>query len=155
MRAALLPGSVVPRGSPPQEEPGMRRQCRASALKNSRSERGRVSHQRHLPGSAAKTADLFLASRDDCSDAQFRLFDDLLIKTTKQMEQQALIELSIRVAPQKVPPSMLRNLAQHDSISIAGPVLVNSEQLTDGDLIEIAKARASASDDDRAACAAQ
>lgn len=89
--------------------------------------------------------DLFLASQDGCSDAQIRLFDDVLIKMTKQIEEQALIELSIRLAPQKKAPSnTLRSLAEHDSVSIAGPVLVNSEQLTDGDLVEIVKTKSQA-----------
>jgi uncharacterized protein (DUF2336 family) len=89
--------------------------------------------------------DLFLASQDGCSEAQIRLFDDILIKMTKRIEEQALIELSIRLSPQKkAPPNTLRSLAEHDSISIAGPVLVNSEQLTDGDLVEIAKSKSQA-----------
>ncbi len=64
---------------------------------------------------------------------------------TKQIEEQALIELSIRLAPQtKAPPNMLRSLAKHDSISIAGPVLINSKLLTDGDLVEIVKSKSQA-----------
>lgn len=64
---------------------------------------------------------------------------------TKQIEEQALIELSIRLAPQtKAPPNMLRSLAEHDSISIAGPVLINSKLLTDGDLVEIVKSKSQA-----------
>jgi len=89
--------------------------------------------------------DLFIATQDGCSDAQIRLFDDLLIKVTKQIEEHALIELSIRLSPQKkAPPNTLRSLAEHDSISIAGPVLVNCEQLTDRDLVEIAKSKSQA-----------
>lgn len=89
--------------------------------------------------------DLFLMSHDDCSDAQIRLFDELLVTMTKQIEQQALIELSIRLAPQKkAPPNTLHTLARHDSISIAGPVLVNSQQLTDRDLVEIVKSKSQA-----------
>jgi hypothetical protein len=89
--------------------------------------------------------DLFLASQDGCSDAQIKLFDDILIKMTKQIEEQALIELSIRLAPQKkAPPNTLRSLAEHPSIGIAGPVLVNSEHLTDGELVEIAKSKSQA-----------
>jgi uncharacterized protein (DUF2336 family) len=64
---------------------------------------------------------------------------------TKQIEEQALIELSIRLAPQtKAPPNMLRSLAEHDSISIAGPVLINSKLLTDGDLVEIVTSKSQA-----------
>ena len=89
--------------------------------------------------------DLFITSQEGYSAEQIRVFDDLLIHVTKQIESEALIELSIRLAPQpKAPPNTLRRLAAHDSIGIAGPVLINSGQLTDKDLVEIAKTKSQA-----------
>ena len=69
-----------------------------------RLERCRGGDQRYLNG----LTDLFITSQEGYSAEQIRVFDDLLIHVTKQIESEALIELSIRLAPQpKAPPNTI------------------------------------------------
>ncbi|MFX6487736.1 DUF2336 domain-containing protein, partial [Acinetobacter baumannii] len=54
----------------------------------------------------------------------------------------ALAEISTQLAPiAQAPPSVIRQLAKNDEISIAAPVLQESARLADDDLIEIAKTK--------------
>src|SRR4051794_1989648 len=67
--------------------------------------------------------DLFMLGQESFSTEQVGIFDALLINVIRQIEQRALVELSVRLAPQaKAPPKTLRTLAAHDSIGIAGPI---------------------------------
>jgi uncharacterized protein (DUF2336 family) len=89
--------------------------------------------------------DLFSVNQAAYNDSHVALFDDIIVRMMAQIESEALVELSIRLAPNsKAPPNTMQRLARHDSIGIAGPVLSNSTRLTDQDLIEIAKTKSQA-----------
>jgi uncharacterized protein (DUF2336 family) len=86
--------------------------------------------------------DLFSANQAGYGDSHVALFDDIMVRMMERIESDALVELSIRLAPsQKAPPNTMQRLARHDSVGVAGPVLSNCSRLTDDDLIEIAKTK--------------
>jgi uncharacterized protein (DUF2336 family) len=89
--------------------------------------------------------DLFSVNQAAYSDSHVGLFDDLMMRMMEQIESDALVELSIRLAPSpKAPPKTMQRLARHDSVGVAGPALSNCTRLTDDDLIEIAKTKSQA-----------
>jgi len=64
------------------------------------------------------------------------------LQLIKRVETKALAELSTRLAPApNAPVGVIRHLARHDDILVAGPVLSQSERLNSVDLIEIAKSK--------------
>jgi len=92
-----------------------------------------------------KLTDLFLAEAESYSDECIQLFDELMTRLIEQIERQALIELSNRLAPAKyAPPNLVGRLSRHDDIEIAEPVLEQSSLLTDHDLLQIAKTKSQA-----------
>lgn len=92
-----------------------------------------------------RIADLFLSNADRLNDKQVGLFDDVLMQLIKRVEIKALAELSTRLAPApNAPIGVVKHLARHDDILVAGPVLSQSERLGVADLIEIAKAKGQA-----------
>ena len=100
---------------------------------------------------ARRITGLFLASADGFNDEQIELFDNVLERLVKAIEirsiadvgaRMALAEMSEQLAPvAQAPPSVVRRLANHDEITVAGPVLKESARLREDDLIEIAKTR--------------
>jgi uncharacterized protein (DUF2336 family) len=98
-----------------------------------------------------RVTDLFLLSADKLNAEQIELFDDVLERLIKAIEvraiadvsaRMALAELSLQLAPvSRAPPSVVRRLARHDEISIAGPVLTESARLCAEDLVEIAETK--------------
>jgi uncharacterized protein (DUF2336 family) len=89
-----------------------------------------------------RVTDLFLGEADRLNDEQIGVFDDVLAKLIQRIETKALAELSSRLAPiQSAPTEVIRSLARHDDITVAGPVLAESPRLTSSDLIEIAKTK--------------
>ncbi|HWZ41553.1 MAG TPA: DUF2336 domain-containing protein [Bradyrhizobium sp.] len=109
-------------------------------------------------GSAEKCAEtaqrvtaLFLASAGSYSSEQIELFGDVFERLVNTIELRAiadvsariaLAELSSQLAPiSRAPASVIRHLARHDDISVAGPVLMESPTLKSDDLIEIAKTK--------------
>jgi uncharacterized protein (DUF2336 family) len=92
-----------------------------------------------------RVTDLFTVGESQLSGEQISLFDDVLGYLVAHIEKEALTELSARLAPAvKAPPRIVRSLARHDSIEVAGPILTRSEQLTEQDLVEIAKTKGQA-----------
>ena len=86
-----------------------------------------------------KMTDLFLAEVDSYSDDHIAIFDDLMGRLIDEIERQALVELSNRLAPaERAPVHVIGRLSRNDDIEIAGPVLQHSKVLTDRDLVEIA-----------------
>jgi uncharacterized protein (DUF2336 family) len=86
-----------------------------------------------------RVTDLFLGSAESFSHEQIGVFDDVLAHLIQQVETKALAELGTRLAPiGNAPNGVIRTLARHDELTVAGPVLIQSPQLTDGDLVEIA-----------------
>src|SRR5215468_4096641 len=82
-----------------------------------------------------RVTDLFLSHAGQYDPAQMKLFDGVLMRMIGHIESRALAELGERLAPIEV----IRHLAKHDEIVVAGPVLKDSKQLTSGDLVEIAR----------------
>ena len=86
-----------------------------------------------------RVTDLYLGNATDFNAAQVGVFDDVLAHLIKQVETTALAELGTKLAPiDNAPHGVIRSLAHHDEIAVAGPVLARSTQLTDRDLVEIA-----------------
>jgi uncharacterized protein (DUF2336 family) len=86
-----------------------------------------------------RVTDLFLGNAESFNAEQVGVFDDVLAHLVKQVETTALAELGAKLAPiENAPSGIIHSLARHDEIAVAGPVLAQSPQLTDSDLVEIA-----------------
>jgi uncharacterized protein (DUF2336 family) len=86
-----------------------------------------------------RVTDLFLVDADRLNEAQIAVFDDVLCHLTKRIETKAMAELSTRLAPvDNAPIETIRELARHDEIAVAGPVLSRSARLSTTDLVDIA-----------------
>jgi uncharacterized protein (DUF2336 family) len=89
-----------------------------------------------------RVTDLFLGEADRLNDEQIGVFDDVLGALIQRIETKAVAELSSRLAPiDNAPIDVIRRLARHDEITVAGPVLTQSSRLTASDLIEVAKTK--------------
>lgn len=89
--------------------------------------------------------DLFLRDADRFNVEQIAVFDDVLCHLIERIESRALVELSERLSSvHKAPLTAIRNLASHDEIDIARPILESSNCLTQSDLIAIAKTKSQA-----------
>ena len=98
---------------------------------------------------ARRVTDLFLVSAGKFDGEQVELFDQVLERLVKAIElrsiadisaRMALADISAQLAPiAQAPPTVIRQLAGNDEISIAAPVLQESPRLGDDDLIEIAQ----------------
>src|SRR4051794_12447685 len=102
-------------------------------------------------GVAERVASLFIASAGSLDVEQHALFADVFERLVNTIELRALAdvgarialaELSAQLAPvPQAPVGVIRRLAHHDDITVAGPVLSESPRLNNEDLIEIAKTR--------------
>ena len=107
------------------------------AVKSGSSER-RVETLRRVTG-------LFLDESDRLNEHQIGVFDDVLVHLIQRIENKALAQLSSSLAPvDKAPIEVVRHLARHDEIAVAGPVLTQSSRLSEGDLVEIGKSKSQA-----------
>lgn len=98
-----------------------------------------------------RVTDLFLSSADSLTGDQIELFDNVLERLIKTIEIRAIADVSARIALAEVsaqlapvsraPPSVVRRLARHDEITVAGPVLTESARLSEEDLIDVAKTK--------------
>ena len=98
-----------------------------------------------------RVTDLFLASAGSFNGEQIELFDGVLERLVKTIEVRAIAEISARIALAEIstqlapiaqaPPVVVRRLARHDEISVAGPVLKESARLSEQDLVEIAETK--------------
>ena len=108
------------------------------------------SAEKHLE-TIRRVTDLFLLSADGFSGEQIELFGDVLERLIKTIEIRALADVSARIAlaemstqlasVKQAPPAVVRRLARHDEITIAGPVLTESARLTPEDLVELAQTK--------------
>ncbi|CAL77558.1 conserved hypothetical protein [Bradyrhizobium sp. ORS 278] len=99
-------------------------------------------------GVAERVASLFIASAGNMDVEQHALFADVFERLVNTIELRALAdvgarialaELSAQLAPvPQTPVTVIRRLAHHDDIAVAGPVLSESPRLSNDDLIEIA-----------------
>jgi hypothetical protein len=100
-------------------------------------------------GSSAKrvstlrqVTDLFLHDGERLSEDQVKVFDNVLSHLAARVETRVKAELGARLAPLEYAPSgVIEQLARDDEIAVAGTVLANSNRLTTGDLVEIAKTK--------------
>jgi Uncharacterised protein conserved in bacteria (DUF2336) len=88
----------------------------------------------------ARVTDLFVDGTKRFDDEQIGAFDDVLCYLIDKIETKALAELSQRLALlDHAPPRVIRRLASHDEIAVAGPVLRHAKQLDDDNLVDVAK----------------
>jgi uncharacterized protein (DUF2336 family) len=98
-----------------------------------------------------RVTDLFLSSADSFDAEQIALFGDVLERLIKTIELRTIADVSARIALAEMstqlasvgqaPPSVVRHLARHDEIAVAGPVLMESARLSTEDLVEIAETK--------------
>ena len=83
---------------------------------------------------------LFIEGAWRLSEEQVALFDDVLGRLVIEIESMALANLAERLAPvSNAPAGLVRSLARHQSIAVAGPLLRESKRLDEADLIDIAR----------------
>src|SRR5690349_11704906 len=83
---------------------------------------------------------LFIDGAASFNDDHVRLFDDVFCHLIAEIETKARAALSIELAPvDNAPVEIVRQLAQDDDITVAGPLLSMSQRLDDDALVEIAK----------------
>ncbi len=100
---------------------------------------------------AERVTALFLASAGSYSGEQIELFGNVFERLVNTIELRAIADVSARIALAELssqlasiaqaPASLIRHLARHDDISVAGPVLMESPILKSDDLLEIAKTK--------------
>jgi uncharacterized protein (DUF2336 family) len=89
-----------------------------------------------------RVTDYFFSRVDQFSPEHLRLLDEVMTKAVVYIEGKVRAELSTRLAPvARAPDGIIRRLANDDDITVAGPVLEQSERLTEDDLVEIAKVK--------------
>jgi len=92
-----------------------------------------------------RVTDLFLTDADRLNDQQIEVFDEVLGRLIKNVEEKTLAELSRRLGPvNNAPIEVLRKLARDDNIMVAEPVLTQSPRLSSNDLVEIANTKSQA-----------
>ncbi len=88
----------------------------------------------------ARITDLFVIGAESYSDEQIDIFDDVLLKIAARIEAKSLVRLSNRLAPvANAPKRIVKELAFHEDIMVARPVLVGSERLDESDLVDNAR----------------
>lgn len=89
--------------------------------------------------------DLFLGRSEQFTEAETKLFDDVIGHLIKHVESRALVELSLRLATiPNAPIGTIQRLARDDAVEISGPILQQSDRLSDDDLVEIANTKSQA-----------
>jgi hypothetical protein len=85
---------------------------------------------------------LFLVNADNYSDEQVEVFVDLFSRIAEWIDTKARAELANRLAPVKAAPAaIVRVLARDQAIEVAGPMLTQSTQLTEEDLLACANGK--------------
>jgi uncharacterized protein (DUF2336 family) len=92
-----------------------------------------------------RMTDLFLAGSTTYTDEHVAIFDELMGRLIEKIERQALVELSGKLAPaERAPLNVIGRLSRDEDIGISGPILEQSNALTDNDLVEIASTKSQA-----------
>ena len=87
-----------------------------------------------------RIATFFLEGASRFRDDQVQLFDPLFSRLLAGIENRARSELSHRLAPlANAPSETVRRLAHDDDIAVAGPILRQSPQLGEVELVDIAE----------------
>jgi uncharacterized protein (DUF2336 family) len=86
-----------------------------------------------------RLTDLFLLDAASYTEDQVGVFDDVISRLLEKVDRKVLIELAGRLAEiDNAPANVVRTLARHSDIQVAGPLIERSSVLTDADLAEIA-----------------
>jgi len=86
--------------------------------------------------------DLFVNGSLQFSDDEIALFDDVITRLALEIEVSVRSLLARRLAPvAKGPPNIIRILANDDEISVASPILVQSEQIDETTLVQCARSK--------------
>ncbi len=86
--------------------------------------------------------DLFVHGSVRFSDDEIALFDDVLTRLALEIEVSVRSLLARRLAPiAKGPPNIIRILATDDEISVACPILVQSELIDEATLVQCARSK--------------
>ena len=89
-----------------------------------------------------RVSDMFVAGSSRYTSEQIDLFDDVLLRLASHIEREARVRLSQSLASlHNAPPKVVRSLAFDDAIEVAAPVLTNSPQLSDDDLVANARTK--------------
>jgi uncharacterized protein (DUF2336 family) len=89
-----------------------------------------------------RITDLFINDAGRLSEEHVALFDDVIGRLIVEIEAKALADLAGRLAPVgNAPVSVVRTLARHHDIAVAGPLLRQSSRLAEQDLVDIARTR--------------
>jgi uncharacterized protein (DUF2336 family) len=92
-----------------------------------------------------RVTDLFLRGAERYDEEQVKLFDHVIGRLAAEIEKTALAELARRLAPvENAPKGVIRTLGPPAAISVAAPVLAESPQLDEADLVELASTRSQA-----------
>lgn len=90
----------------------------------------------------SRVTDLFILGAEKYTDDQIGLFDDVLVRITARIEAKSLARLSSRLATAaNAPRRVVKELAFHDDIAVARPVLRGSERITEADLVTNARTK--------------
>lgn len=84
-------------------------------------------------------SELFTDGADTYTDAETKLFGDILCRLVEQVSVDVRAQFSEQMAPlRRTPHALAKRLASDEEISVSGVMLEKSEVLTDDDLREIA-----------------
>src|ERR1700739_2256997 len=100
---------------------------------------------------AERVTALFLASAGRYNDELITLFGDVFERLINSIELRALADVSAKIAlaelsaqlapvPQ-APATIIRRLARHEDVAVAGRVLTEAPRVADEELVEIAQSR--------------
>jgi uncharacterized protein (DUF2336 family) len=82
--------------------------------------------------------DLFFDA-DAHGDVEMSLFDDVMGQLAGEMEEAVRIELAERLGASSAPPPSLTRALASDSIAVARPILEGAPQLSEADLLHVAR----------------
>jgi len=115
-----------------------------TSVRNLESAIARASYDRRVEN-LRRVTDLFVAGADSFSEQHLAVFDRLLARLIEQIETKVLAEIGERLSLIKnAPIGVVRNLAHHDEIAVAGPILARSQRLAEADLVDIAQTKSQA-----------
>ncbi len=86
-----------------------------------------------------RVTDLFLSDARRLDESQISIFDEIIVRLIARVEVRTLVRLSVILSETEMAPRQaIRQLAAHDDVLVAAPVLTKSDCLSEKDLIEIA-----------------
>lgn len=89
--------------------------------------------------SLRQLTELFMGQASNLNDAHVSVFDEVILRLARDVEQGARVELSSRLARvANAPKKIVRDLAGDSHAAVAQPVLERSPQLSEDDLMEFA-----------------